>query len=51
MRDTLISAYLDFLNNYATVLWYAEDNGLTYAQAISFLNLAKSVYLSEHPEA
>lgn len=51
MRDKLITAYLDFFNNYLTVEKYAEHNGLTVGQARDFLHVANHVFLSKHPEA
>lgn len=50
-RDILIECYLDFFNDYLTVEKYAEHNGLTPEQAKTFLELAKQVENSEHPEA
>lgn len=51
MRDILVKAYLDWLNNYATVALYAEHNGLTEDQAHKLLALAQNVYNCPHPEA
>lgn len=51
MRNTLIEAYLDYVNNYLTVEVYAEHNGLTKEQALNLLALAKEVYDSRHPES
>lgn len=51
MRELLINAYLDILNNYLTIEKYAEHNGLTIEQAITLKALAKSVFESKHPEA
>jgi len=50
MRDTLINAFLGFLNNYLTVEQWAEHNGLTEAQGLKLLALAQEVYNSEHPD-
>ena len=51
MRTLLINAYLDFLNDYLTVARYAECNGLHLQQANDFIDLARKVYYSEHPES
>ncbi len=51
MRDTLITIYLDFWNNYLTVERYAECNGLHNIEAQSLIDLARNVFNSHHPEA
>lgn len=51
MRDKLIEIWLDWVNNYLTVTYYAEANGLTVQQAKDLLHLAANVYNSKHPEA
>lgn len=51
MRDILIAAYLDFLNNYLTVEKYAEHNGLTAEQGKMFIDLARDIFNSDHPES
>lgn len=51
MRDTLIAAYLDYVNNYLTVATYAEHNGLTEAQAQTLIDLARTVANSPHIDA
>lgn len=51
MRDTLIAAYLDWVNNYLSVEHYAEENGLTLDQAEKFITLAREVINSQHPGA
>ena len=51
MRESLIAAYLDYLNNYLTVARYASDNGLTEEQAGALINLARHVFNSAHPGA
>jgi hypothetical protein len=50
MREIIIQAYLDYLNNYLTVEKFAEHNGLTVDQATTFIALAKDVWQSKHPE-
>lgn len=50
-RDTLIEFYHDFFNNYLTAEKFGEHNGLTPEQAKAFLELAKQVENSKHPEA
>ncbi|MGZ8887990.1 MAG: hypothetical protein ACXW1D_00360 [Halobacteriota archaeon] len=51
MRQILINAYLDYLNNYLSIETYAEHNGLTSEQAYSLIVLARQVANSEHPDA
>lgn len=51
MRQTLINAYYDRINNYLTTEKFAEHNGLTLEQAEALLALAKQVEASPHPEA
>ena len=50
MRDILIAAYLDYVNNYATAALYAEHNGLTTSEALALLNVARKVAEHDHPE-
>lgn len=50
-REQLIDDYLDFVNNYLTVLLFAEHRGLTEGQARVLLDLAKMVFDSPHPES
>ena len=50
MRDTLIAAYLDYINNYASITLYAEHNGLTTNEAQVLLGVARSVFEHSHPE-
>lgn len=51
MRDKLIAAYLDYLNNYITIAVYAEHNGLTEVQAEVLIGLARDVANTPHPES
>lgn len=51
MRNTLTAAYLDWFNNYLSIDTYAEHNGLTYDQAKAFLELARDVAQSNHPDS
>jgi hypothetical protein len=51
MRDNLIAAYLDYVNNYLTIEKYAEHNGITENQATMLIVLATEVFNSTHPEA
>lgn len=50
-RDYLIELYLDYRNNYLTVATFAEHNGLTTEQGRAFIDLARTVSQSEHPDA
>ena len=49
MRKILIDVYLDYKNNYLTIERYAECNGLWPNEAFELIQLARSVYLSDHP--
>lgn len=51
MRQTLINAYLDYVNNYLTIEKYAEHNGLTNEQANRLIDLGRDIYITPHPEA
>jgi len=51
IRQNLIDVYLDFVNNFLTVDFFAEYYGLTYDQAFKLLAVARSVLESNHPEA
>lgn len=51
MRETLISVYLEYVNDYLTVEKYAEIHGLTNGQASILISLARQVANSDHPEA
>jgi hypothetical protein len=51
MRDVLVTAYLDYLNNYISVDCYAESNGLTREEGASLIALARTVSWHDHPEA
>lgn len=51
MRQTLIDAYLDYVNNYLTVSKYAEHNGLTFEQGKALLTLGAELYYTNHPES
>ena len=43
----LIAIYLEYLNNYLTVAYYAEFNGLTTEQGERLINLAREVARQE----
>jgi hypothetical protein len=51
MRTQLIDIYLDYWNNYLTHERYAECNGLRVNEAITLIDLARSVFNSNHPES
>jgi hypothetical protein len=51
MRNHLIDIYLDYWNNYLTYERYAECNGLHLSEAQTLINLAREVYIANHPEA
>lgn len=50
-RDYFIAQYIEFLNDYLTVANFAEHRGLTEEQGRQLIELGKSVYYSEHPDA
>lgn len=50
-RDTLSEIYLDYFNNYATLMTYADQHGLTEGQAGILIALARDVHTSMHPES
>lgn len=51
MREVLIMAYLDYLNNYLSTTHYAEMNGLTEEEAIALVTLGRTVYNHNHPDS
>ena len=51
MREILIKVYLDRVNNYLTDEKFAEHNGLSVDHAVKLIELAKSVFNSNHPES
>lgn len=50
-REMLNLAYLDYFNNYLTVETYADHHGLSTEHARAFLELAKLVHETPHPES
>lgn len=50
-RDQLSAIYLDYFNNYATIMTYADQHGLTEGQAGILITLARDVHNSKHPES
>ena len=50
-RQILIEIYLDFINNYLTVKYYATCNALTLEEAQELISLARKVYNQPHPES
>lgn len=51
MRETIINAYYDYVNNYLTLTKWAEHNGLTVPQAEAFMALARQIESTPHPES
>lgn len=51
MRDTLIAAYLEYVNSYLSVAVWAADNGLSLEHANEIINLARRIINTPHPEA
>ena len=50
-RDILDEIYLDYFNNYATLMTYADQHGLTEGQAGILIALARDVHTTTHPES
>ena len=50
-RDLLNEVYLDYFNNYATIMTYADQHGLTEGQAGILIALARDVHNTTHPES
>lgn len=50
-REILKEIYRDYFNNYGTIMTYADQHGLTEAQAGILIALARDVETSEHPES
>lgn len=46
-RETLIEAYLDYLNNYLTVLTWARDNHLSEESAREVLDRGKALHRAD----
>ena len=42
----LIAIYLDYFNNYLSVVYYAECNGLTLEQGRRLISLAREVAIA-----
>lgn len=51
MRDQLIEVYYDYVNNYASYLSFAEQNGLTGDECLDLLALCKRIMAHQHPDA
>lgn len=51
MRQKLIDAYLDYVNNYVSVETWAEHNGLSIAQGYELIRLARQVANDPHSDA
>lgn len=50
-REILKEICRDYFNNYGTIMTYADQHGLTEAQAGILIALARDVETSEHPES
>lgn len=44
MKDHLINAYLDWVNNYVSIAKYAEAYGMSYWQANTMITLGRSLH-------
>lgn len=51
MRETLQAVYLDWVNNFASVDYFAQYYGLTVREAEKLIELARMVHNTPHPEA
>jgi len=50
-RETLAAVYLQWVNDYASVDTYAEHKGITTQEALMLLEVARSCFENQHPEA
>ena len=50
-RDQLFKDYTDWINNYLSIEVFAEHRGLTQAEAKMLIDLSKSCFENNHPEA
>ena len=50
-REILKEIYRDYFNNYGTIMTYADQHGLTEAQAGILIALARDVETNPHPES
>jgi hypothetical protein len=50
-REKLLNEYLDYRYNYLSVEVFAEHRGLTVTEGQMLIDLAKSCFENNHPEA
>lgn len=50
-REQLFEDYTDWVNNYLSIEVFAEHRGLTQSEAKMLIDLAKSCFENNHPEA
>lgn len=50
VRVKLIEMYLDYVNNFITVVAFAEHYGFTADQALLAISLGRSVHETVHPD-
>ena len=50
-REKLLTDYLDYVNNYLTIVKFAEHRGLYVHEAELLIKLAESCFTLNHPEA
>lgn len=50
-RDSLITLYLSWVNDYLTIEKFAEHHGLTVSEAALLISVAKSCHENPHPES
>lgn len=50
-REQLISAYLDWVNNFLSVEAFAQHYGLHDFEAELLINLGRQCFVAPHPEA
>ena len=51
LRNSLNDIYLTWVNDYLTIERFAEHHGITLAQAMTLIDLAREIYNSNHTEA
>jgi hypothetical protein len=50
-RETLAALYLEWVNDYVSLATFAEHKGLTKHEALILLEVCKSCFENQHPEA
>jgi len=50
-REKLLNEYLDYRYNYLSIEVFSEHRGLTVSEGKMLIDLAKSCFENNHPEA